>query len=53
MTDLCLCVKTGVKAYEVKGSYLFPYVAPTSQSYVPDKTEPRPDVSEKTPIIGN
>jgi hypothetical protein len=51
--DLCLCVKTGVKTYEIKGSYLFPYVAPTSQASVGGKSEPLKDATEKTPILRN
>lgn len=52
-TYLCLCVKTGVKTYEIKGSYLFPYVAPTSQASVSGKSEPLKDATEKTPILRN
>jgi hypothetical protein len=48
-----LCVKTGVKTYEIKGSYLFPYVAPTNQASVGGKSEPLKDATEKTPILRN
>ena len=30
---------------------MFPYVAPTGQSPTSDKTEPRLQMSEKTPIL--
>jgi hypothetical protein len=50
-TDLCLCVKTDVNAYEVRGGPLFPYVARVAKTPLVKNKLSSQDASEKTPLL--
>lgn len=48
---LCLCVKTDVNSYEMRGGPFFPYVARAEKAPLSEKEASIQDASEKTPLL--